>query len=57
MGSLSSFNRGVKNLLCVIIVFSKDAWIKPLKFKPAKTVLYAFVKIVACKSKLKPNKL
>ena len=31
LGSLSSMNRGVKYLLCVIDVFTKYAWVKSLK--------------------------
>ena len=31
MGSLSSKNKNVKYLLCVIDVFTKCAWVKPLK--------------------------
>ena len=33
MGSLSSFNRGVKYLLSVINVFTKNTWVKPLRKK------------------------
>ena len=33
MGSLSSKNWGIKYLLCVIEVFAKYAWVKPLKDK------------------------
>ena len=33
MGSLSSKNRNVKYLLCVIDVFTKYAWVKRLKDK------------------------
>ena len=36
MGSLSSKNRNVKYLLCVINVFTKYAWIKSLKDKNVK---------------------
>ena len=46
MESLSSKNRGVKYLLCVVDVFTKYAWIKPLKDKKAKTVLHDFIEIV-----------
>ena len=46
MGSLSSKNRGVKYLLCVIDVFTKYAWVKSLKDKKGKTVLNAFTEIV-----------
>ena len=31
MGSLSSKNQGVKYLLCVVDVFTKYIWVKPLK--------------------------
>ena len=44
------------NLLCVIGVFTKYAWVKPLKNKKGKTVLNAFIKIVN-ESNRKPNKL
>ena len=37
-------------------VFTKYAWVKPLKDKNGKTVLNAFIKIVN-KSNRKPNKL
>ena len=39
MGYLSSKNKIVKYLLCVIIVFTKYARVKPLKTKMAKQVL------------------
>ena len=42
MESLSSKNRNVKYLLCVIDVFTKYAWVKALKDKKGKTVLNAF---------------
>ena len=41
MGSLSSKNKNVKNLLCVIDVFIKYAWAETLKEKKSKTVLIA----------------
>ena len=56
MGSLSSKNKNVKSLLCVIDVFTKHAWVKPLKDKKGKTVLNAFIEIVN-ESNRKPNKL
>ena len=52
---LSSKNKGVKDLLCVIDVFTKYAWVKPLKDKKSKTVLNAFIEIVN-ESNRKPNK-
>ena len=56
MGSLSSFNCGVKYLLCVIDVFTKYTWVKALKDKKAKTVLYGFFEILN-ESGCKPNQL
>ena len=56
MESLSSKNKNVKYLLCVIDVFTKYAWVKPLKVKKGKTVLNAFMEIVN-ESNRKPNKL
>ena len=54
--SLSSKNKNVKYLLCVIDVFTKYAWVKPLKDKKGKTVLNTFIEIVN-ESNCKPNKL
>ena len=51
MESLSSKNNNVKYLLCVIDVFTKYAWIKPLKDKKGKTILNAFIGIVNTKKK------
>ena len=56
MESLSSKNKNVKYLLCVIGVFTKYAWVKPLKDKKGKTVLNSFIEIVN-ESNRKPNKL
>ena len=46
MASLSSKNKNVKYLLRVIDVFTKYAWVKPLKDKKDKTVPNAFIEIV-----------
>ena len=54
IGSISSKNRGVEYLLCLIDAFTKNVWVKRLKDKKAKTVLNGFVEIVN-KSKRKPN--
>ena len=56
MESLSSKNKNVKYILCVIDVFNKYAWVKPLKDKNSKAVFNAFIKIVN-ESDRKPNKL
>ena len=46
MESLSSNNKNVKYLLRAIDVFTKYAWVKPLKDKKDKTVLNVFIEIV-----------
>ena len=56
MESLSSKNENVKYLLCLIHIFTKYAWVKPLNDKKPETVLNAFNEI-ANESNLKPNKL
>ena len=53
---MSSKNKNVKYLLCVIDVFTRYAWAKPLKDKKGKTVLNGFIEIVN-ESYRKPNKL
>ena len=53
---MSSTNKNVKYLLCVIDVFTKYAWVEPLKDKKGKTVLSAFIEIVN-ESNRKPSKL
>ena len=55
MKSLSSKNKNVKYLLCVIDVFTKYLWIKHLKDKKGKTVLNGFIEIN--ESNCRPNKL
>ena len=56
MGLLSSKNENIKYLLCVINVFTKYVWVKPLKGKKVKTVLNAFIEIVNESPNRKPNK-
>ena len=56
MWSLFSKNINVKYLLCVIDIFTKYAWVKPLKDKKCKKVPNAFIKIVN-ESNRKPNKI
>ena len=56
MESMSWKNKNVKYLLCVINVFTKHVWNKPLKDKKGKTVLNAFLEIVN-ESNRKANKL
>ena len=53
---ISRFNKGFKFLWCVINVFSKYAWIVPLKDKKGITITNAF-KIKLEESNRKPNKI
>ena len=43
MGSLLSKNKNFKYLLCALDVYTKYAWVKPLKNKKGKTVPNAFM--------------
>ena len=56
MKLISKFNKGIKYLLCVIDVFSKYAWVVPLKDKKGASIVNAFQKILT-NSKRKPNKI
>ena len=56
MRLLFSKNKNVRYLLCVIVIFTKYAWVKALKDKKDKTVLNAFIEIVN-ESNRKRNKL
>jgi len=50
MQAISKFNRGVRYLLTVIDVFSKDGWMLPIKDKTGKSVADVF-KAIFKKSK------
>ena len=54
MQSLSKYNKGIKYLLCAIDLFSKYAWVVPIKDKKGTSIVNAFKKII---SKHKPNKI
>ena len=56
MQLLSKFNKGIKYLLCVIDLFSKYAFVVPLKDKKGISIVNAFQSILN-KSKRKPNKV
>ena len=56
MQLLSKFNKGIRFLLCVIDIFSKYAWVIPLKDKKGITITNAFQKILD-ESNRKPNKI
>ena len=56
MQLISNFNKGFRFLLCVIDIFSKYAWVVPLKDKKGITIINAFQKILK-ESNRKPNKI
>ena len=53
---ISKFNKGFRFLLCVIDIFSKYAWVVPLKGKKGVSIVNAFQSILK-KSNRKPNKI
>ena len=55
MQSLSKYNKGNKYLLCAIDLFSKYAWVVPLKDKKVVSVADGFQKIIW--EGRKPNKI
>ena len=56
MQSLSKFNKGFEYLLCVIDLFSKYAWVIPLKDKKGTSIVNEFEKIIS-EGQRKPNKI
>ena len=56
MQLISRFNKRFRFLLCVIDIFSKYAWVVPLKDKKGVSVVDAFQNILV-KSGRKPNKI
>ena len=54
--SLSKKNKGIKYLLCAIDLFSKYAFVVPLKDKKGISIVNAFNKIIK-QSNRKPNKI
>ena len=56
MESLSKYNTGIKCLLCVIDLFSKCAWVIPIKDKKGTRIVNAFKKLLS-DSNRKPNKI
>ena len=53
---ISKFNKGYRFLLCVIDIFSKYAWVVPLKDKKGVSIVNVFQKILK-NSDRKPNKI
>ena len=56
MQLISKFNKGFRFLLCAIDMFSKYAWVVPLKDKKGISIVDAFQKILD-DSNRKPNKI
>ena len=56
MQLISKFNKGFRFLLCVIDIFSKYAWVIPLKDKKGISIVNAFQELLL-NSKRKPNKI
>ena len=56
MQLLSKFNKRFRFLLCIIDIYSKYAWVIPLKDKKGVSIVNAFLKIVK-ESDRKPNKI
>ena len=57
MQSISKFIKGFRFFLCVIDIFSKDAWVVPLKDKKGVTITNAFQKILKQADLRKANKI
>ena len=55
MQSLSRYNKRIKYLLCAIDLFSKYAWVIPIKDKKSTSIVNAFKKIIS--ERRKPNKI
>ena len=56
MQLLSRYNKRTRFLLCVIDIFSKYAWVVPLKDKKGVSIVTAFQSILK-QSNRKPNKI
>ena len=56
MQLLSKFNKGINYRLCVLDLFSKYAFVVPLKDKKGISIVNAFQSVLN-KSKGKPNKI
>ena len=56
MQLLSKYNKGIRFLLCVTDVFSKYAWVVPLKDKKGISIVKAFQSILNQSNSRKPNK-
>ena len=52
---MSKYNKGIKYLLCGIDLFSKYAWVVPIKDKKEVSLVNTFKKIIS--EERKPNKI
>ena len=52
MQSLNKYNKRIKHLLCAIDLFSKYAWVIPLKDKKGTSIVNVFQKIISKERKL-----
>ena len=57
MQLLSKYNKGIRFLLCAIDIFSKYAWVVPLKEKKGISIVKAFQIILKQSNSRKPNKI
>ena len=57
MQLLSKYNKGMRFLLCIFDIFSKYAWVVPLKDKNGISVVKAFQNILKQSNSRKPNKI
>ena len=57
MQLLSRYNKGIRFLLCVIDIFSKYAWVVPLKDKKGLSIVTAFQSISKESNNKKTNKI
>ena len=57
MHLLSRYNKGIRFLLCVLDIFSKYAWVVPLKDKKGVSIVTAFQSILKQSNSRKPNKI
>ena len=55
MQSLIKYNKEIKYLLCAIDLFSKYAWVVPIKDKKGTSIVNAFKKVIS--EGRKPNKI
>ena len=57
MQLIGKFNKGFRFLLCVIDIYSKHAWVIPLKDKKGNSIVNAFQKILDKSKGRKRNKI